>query len=58
MLSFNDSDVGAQEFEIQISIAKPGPVTDGLASLLGRDLLNQVRMEYDFGQRRLALHQE
>ena len=58
VLWFNDSDGSTLELEIQISIAKPDPVTDGLDSLLGRDLLNQVRMEYDFGRRRLALHQE
>ena len=58
VLTFAETDRGAREFEIQISIAKPDPVTDGLDSLLGRDLLNQVRMEYDFGRRRLALHQE
>ena len=27
-------------------------------SLLGRDLLNQMRMDYDFGRNHLALHQE
>ena len=58
VLSFNDSDGGTREFEIDISIAKPDPITDGLDSLLGRDLLNQVRMEYDFGRKHLALHQE
>ncbi len=58
VLTFAETDGGAQEFEIHISIAKPDPVTDGLDSLLGRDLLNQVRMEYDFGRSRLALHSE
>ena len=58
VLSFNDSDGGTWEFEIDISIAKPDPVTDDLASLLGRDLLNQMRMDYDFPRSRLALHQE
>ena len=58
VLSFDDSDGGTREFEIDISIAKPDPLTDGLDSLLGRDLLNQMRMEYDFPQSRLALHQE
>ena len=58
VLSFNDSDGGNREFEIDISIAKPDPITDGLDSLLGRDVLNQVRMEYDFGRSHLALHQE
>ena len=58
MLSFIDSDGGTWEFEIDISIAKPDPVTNDLASLLGRDLLNQMRMDYDFGRNHLALHQE
>ena len=57
VLSFNDVDGGTTEFEIDISIAKPDPITDGLDSLLGRDLLNQVRMEYDFPRGRLALHE-
>ena len=57
VLSFADREYGAREFEIDISIAKPDPLTDGLDSLLGRDLLNQVRMEYDFPRDRLALHQ-
>ena len=34
VLSFNDSDGGTPEFEINISIAKPDPVTNGLDSLL------------------------
>ena len=58
VLSFDDSDGGTREFQIDISIAKPDPVTNDLDSLLGRDLLNQVRMEYDFRRSRLALHQE
>ena len=45
LLPFDDDNGGAWEFEIDISIAKPDPVTDSLDSLLGRDLLNQVRME-------------
>ncbi len=58
VLSFDDSDGGTWEFEIDISIAKPGPLTDGLDSLLGRDVLNQMRMDYDFPRSRLALHQD
>lgn len=58
VLSFDDGNGGAWEFEINISIAKPDPVTNELDSLLGRDLLNQVRMEYDFPRERLALHQD
>ena len=40
-------------FAFEISIAKPGTSTDGLPSLLGRDVLNRMRMEYDFPQSRL-----
>ncbi len=58
VLSFNHVDGGMAEFEIDVSVAKPDPVTDSLASLLRRDLLNQVRMEYDFPRGSLALHQE
>lgn len=58
VLSFNDSDGETCEFEIDISVAKPGPLTDGLDSLLGRDLLNQMRMDYDFRGSRLALHRD
>ena len=55
VLSFHDVDGSTAEFVIDISVAKPDPVTDGLDSLLGRDLLNQVRMDYDFPRGRLAL---
>ena len=43
----NDTEVGLR---IEISIAKPGSPSDGLDSLLGRDVLNRLRMEYDFPQ--------
>ena len=55
-LAFNDVDGGTAEFVIDLSVAKPDPVTDGLDSLLGRDLLNQVRMEYDFRRGSLVLY--
>ena len=58
VLSFKDSDGGTCEFEIDISVAKPDPLTDGLDSLLGRDLLNRMHMDYDFPRNRLALRQE
>lgn len=58
VLSFNDSYGETCEFEIDISVAKPGPLTDGLDTLLGRDLLNQMRMDYDFRGSRLALHRD
>lgn len=58
VLSFSDVDGGTSEFAIDISVAKPDPATEGLDSLLGRDLLNQVRMEYDFPRGSLAWHQQ
>ena len=55
-LSFDDTDGGTQDFEIEIAIAKPHPATNGLASLLGRDLLNQLYVvEYSFPRRRISL---
>ena len=50
--------LAAEEFGLAISIAKPHPVTDGLDSLLGRDILNRLRMEYDFRRGRLELAPE
>ncbi len=44
-----ESDTGPP-FSIEISIAKPGSPADGLDSLLGRDVLNRLRMDYDFPQ--------
>lgn len=58
VLSFDDSNDGAREFEIDVSVAQRDPITDGLNPLLGRDLLNQVRVDYDFPRDRLTLHQE
>ena len=56
VLSFDDTDGSTHEFEMEISIAKPHPVTNGLDSLLGRDLLNQLDVvEYSFPRRRLSL---
>jgi hypothetical protein len=43
------SDESAQAFDVTIGIAQPENtrITDDLPSLLGRDVLNQLRMEYD-----------
>ena len=38
------------DMAIEIAIAKPGSPVDGLDSLLGRDVLNRLRVEYDFPQ--------
>ena len=49
VLTFADENGGIQRFEIEISIAKPHPVTNDLDSLLGRDILNQLdAVEYSF----------
>ena len=50
--------IAADEFAVAISIAKPHPAADGLDSLLGRDILNRLRMEYDFRRGRLELAPE
>ena len=56
ILTLDDEDGGVQRFEIDIAIAKPHPVTDGLDSLLGRDILNQLDVvEYSFPRRQLRL---
>lgn len=57
VLAFGEGS-NAEEFDLQISIAKPHPVTDGLDSLLGRDILNRLAMVYDFRRRRLAMAPE
>ena len=42
-------------FEIDLYIAPPDQGADYLPSLLGRDILNTLRMEYDFPAGRLEL---
>ena len=45
VVSFYDGEV-RHDFRISLHIGKPDPVTDGLDSLLGRDVLNELKMEY------------
>ena len=47
VVSFYDCEA-RQDFRIDLYVAKPHPTVDGLESLLGRDVLNQLGMEYDF----------
>ena len=47
VVSFYDGEA-RQDFRIDLYVAKPHPVVEGLESLLGRDILNQFGMEYDF----------
>ena len=42
-------------FDVALSISRPHPVADELPSLLGRDIINRLRMDYDFPGGRLAL---
>ena len=55
VLTFDNTEGGIWRFDVEISIAKPHPVTNGLDSLLGRDILNQLDMEYSFRLGRLWL---
>ena len=52
LISFYDGEA-RHDFRIDIAVAKPHPLVNGLDSLLGRDILNRLRMDYDFPQRRL-----
>lgn len=54
VIEFDDS--GAEiGLRLELAVAKPHPLVDKLDSLLGRDILNRLRMEYDFPQDRLEL---
>ena len=48
------------DFRVNIQVGKPHPVTDGLDSLLGRDVLSELEMEYcpRRGELRLYLPRE
>ena len=46
VIEFYADDSAPLEIELDLCIGKPHPVTDGLDSLLGRDVLNQLEMEY------------
>ena len=62
---FSESDNDRyRAFDIILAVARPepptqsnpSPVINRLPSLLGRDVLNRMRMEYDFPEGRLRLH--
>ncbi len=42
-----------RRFDVDLNIAPPNPDADRLPSLMGREVLNQMRMDYDFPARRL-----
>lgn len=52
VVSFFDGAI-RRDFRIGIYIARPLPEVDELDSLLGRDVLNRLGMEYDFERGRL-----
>ena len=54
IISFDD-DSQAVDLDIELFVAKPQPEPEGLDSLLGRDVLNRLGMDYDFRQQRLWL---
>ena len=45
VVSFYDGEV-RYDFRVNLHIGKPDPITDSLDSLLGRDILNEMEMEY------------
>ncbi len=57
VVSFYDGEA-RQDFRIDLYVAKPHPAVDGLESLLGRDILNQLEMQYHFRQSRLGFTAE
>lgn len=52
---FFDNDGTALDLETELFVGKPQPALAGLDSLLGRDVLNRLGMEYDFLQGQLLL---
>lgn len=55
VVSFYDGEA-RHDFRIDLHIGKPNPITDGLDSLLGRDVLNELEMEYAPRLRHLHLY--
>ena len=45
---FDESGAISAEFEVELLIFDPDTVPDGVPSLLGRDVLNKCRMNYNF----------
>ena len=44
-------------FRITLSVGKPSEETDDLESLLGVDILNRTRIDYDFRRKRLLFYE-
>ena len=52
VVSFHDGEA-RHDFRITVFVAKPHPLVDELDSLLGRDILNRLRMDYEYPENRL-----
>ena len=48
---------GFYGFRVVLSIGKPSEETDDLESLLGLDILNRMRMDYDFRRKHLRFYE-
>ena len=57
VVSFYDGEA-RHDFRVTIHIGKPHPATDGLDSLLGRDVLNEMEMEYAPRRGQLGLYRD
>ena len=57
VVSFYDGEA-RHDSRIDLHIGKPNPATDGLDSLLGRDILNELEMEYAPRRGRLGLYRD
>ena len=51
-----DDDDATREFDLELSVAKPHPAVNDLDSLLGRDVLNRLRMDYEYPEGRLRFY--
>lgn len=47
---FFEGDDGTYAFDVSLDVAKPSEETDELPSLLGRDILNSLRIEYEYAE--------
>ena len=55
MVSFYDGEA-RYDYRIDLSVAKPHPAVNDLDSLLGRDVLNRLRMDYEYPEGRLRFY--
>ena len=55
VVSFYDGEA-RYDYRIELSVAKPHPAVNDLDSLLGRDVLNRLRMDYAYPEGRLRFY--